>query len=60
MRWVIFDRYNVELSAASLRGHLATQHRVFRAKILDEGFLEDRPSRTYEAHALVDGVDTAH
>ena len=45
-RRVECDRCGVELSAASLRGHLETQHSVYQVQELMPEFLEDRPPVT--------------
>ena len=42
-------------AALSIRSHLQTQHGVFQAEVLDEEYLEDRPSRTYRATQSADG-----
>ena len=54
-RVVQCDVCDKELQAVALDNHLATQHEVYRSKVIDRELLVEREPRTYTAHQSVNG-----
>ena len=55
-RRVECDQCGRQMSAASLRRHLETQHAVYQASVVSEEALEQRAPRTYRVYQSADGV----